>query len=141
MSEHDHADHSLNPHARGHQEDRIDVGAIGVFAVGLVVSVTIVFLVVAFMMARFRDANRRKAEDRPPMMALEDPALFPGARLQESPGRDMRKMRQEIEARLGSYGWVDREAGIAHIPIDRAIALTAEQGLPTRPHAPEGSAE
>jgi hypothetical protein len=30
--------------------------------------------------------------------------------------------------RLASYGWVDRSHGIAHIPIDRAIVLTAERG-------------
>jgi hypothetical protein len=29
---------------------------------------------------------------------------------------------------LESYGWVDREHGIARIPIDRAIDLTVERG-------------
>jgi hypothetical protein len=29
--------------------------------------------------------------------------------------------------RLGEYGWVDRDAGIAHIPIERAIELRAEE--------------
>lgn len=29
--------------------------------------------------------------------------------------------------RLGSYGWVNRDAGIAHIPIERAMDLRAEQ--------------
>jgi hypothetical protein len=30
--------------------------------------------------------------------------------------------------RLGSWGWVDRGAGVAHIPIDRAMQLV-EQGV------------
>jgi hypothetical protein len=34
--------------------------------------------------------------------------------------------------RLSSYGWVDREAGIVRIPIDRAMDLLAERGLPAR---------
>ncbi|MBW7881311.1 MAG: c-type cytochrome [Caldilineaceae bacterium] len=33
-------------------------------------------------------------------------------------------------AQLNGYGWVDRTAGVARIPIDRAIALVAEAGLP-----------
>lgn len=34
--------------------------------------------------------------------------------------------------RLGSYGWVDREGRIAHIPIDRAMELV-EKGVRARP--------
>ena len=36
---------------------------------------------------------------------------------------------QAIE-RLNSSGWVDPEAGIAHIPIETAMELLAERGLP-----------
>jgi hypothetical protein len=32
--------------------------------------------------------------------------------------------------RLDSYGWIDRQHGIVHIPIDRAIAIMAEKGMP-----------
>jgi hypothetical protein len=34
---------------------------------------------------------------------------------------------------LYGYGWVDQKAGIAHIPIQRAIDLVAQNGLPSRP--------
>ena len=33
-------------------------------------------------------------------------------------------------ADLNSYGWVDRTSGIARIPIDRAMQLVLERGLP-----------
>lgn len=33
---------------------------------------------------------------------------------------------------LHSYGWVDEKKGIARIPIDRAIDIIAQQGLPVR---------
>ncbi len=36
---------------------------------------------------------------------------------------------QEI-AQLNGYGWVNQTAGVAHIPIERAMALIGEQGLP-----------
>lgn len=40
--------------------------------------------------------------------------------------------RAQERAQLESYGWVDQAAGVAHIPIERAMALIAEQGLPVQ---------
>ncbi len=40
--------------------------------------------------------------------------------------------------RLGSYGWVDRSAGVAHLPIDVAMDVVAKGVRPSRaPAAPE----
>jgi hypothetical protein len=33
-------------------------------------------------------------------------------------------------ATLRTYGWVDRDAGVVHIPIDRAIELFVKKGQP-----------
>jgi hypothetical protein len=44
-------------------------------------------------------------------------------------------MRAEEDQILGSYGWIDRERGIVRVPIDRAITLLAQKGLPTRAEA------
>jgi len=44
-------------------------------------------------------------------------------------------MKQEQQ--LNSYGWVDEKSGVAHIPIDRAMQLLVERGLPVKP---EGAA-
>lgn len=40
-------------------------------------------------------------------------------------------------AQLNSYGWVDRTNGVAHIPIDRAMDLISQRGLPTETNAAE----
>ena len=37
------------------------------------------------------------------------------------------------EGQLNSYGWVDQQAGVAHIPIERAMDLIVARGLPVRP--------
>jgi hypothetical protein len=37
-------------------------------------------------------------------------------------------MNQEKE--LNSYGWVDEKAGVAHIPIERAMELIVQRGMP-----------
>src|SRR5690242_3477990 len=39
-------------------------------------------------------------------------------------------LRQQESAQLTGYGWVNQASGIARIPINRAIALVAEKGLP-----------
>lgn len=38
--------------------------------------------------------------------------------------------RASEQEQLSSYGWVDEEAGLMHIPIEDAIAMVAESGLP-----------
>jgi hypothetical protein len=59
------------------------------------------------------------------------PPRPPGPRLQPSPTKDMLEMLQAENARLQSYGWVDRSAGIARMPIDRAMEFVVQQGLPS----------
>lgn len=59
--------------------------------------------------------------------------LPPGLRLQITPEADLQALRAREDARLSTYGWVDRSGQVARIPIDRAMALTAERGLPGWP--------
>ena len=39
----------------------------------------------------------------------------------------LEKLRQEDHVKLHTYGWIDPEAGILHIPIEKAIPMAAEQ--------------
>jgi hypothetical protein len=58
---------------------------------------------------------------------------FPQPVLQPDDVADLNKMRTNEELILNSYGWVDQKNGVAHIPIDQAMKVVAQQGLPTRP--------
>ena len=51
--------------------------------------------------------------------------------------QDMEHFRQREEALLNSYGWIDRNKGVAHIPIDRAMQLTLQRGLPVAAPNPQ----
>jgi hypothetical protein len=76
-----------------------------------------------------------EAKDRPPSPLEEarlDP-IPPGPRLQAVPPRDMDQMRSGDRKELTTYGWVDQANGVAHIPVDRAIEILAEKGLPATP--------
>lgn len=57
-------------------------------------------------------------------------ADFP--RLQISPPTELGEFRAREEAELHTYGWINRTGGVVRIPIERAIDLLAQSGLPTR---------
>ena len=52
-------------------------------------------------------------------------ATIPAPRLQPAPQGERAAYFAEKERRLGSVGWVDRGAGVAHIPLDEAMRLAA----------------
>lgn len=45
---------------------------------------------------------------------------------------NLHRFRQSEETILHSYGWVDQNAGVVRIPIDRAKDLLIERGLPVQ---------
>lgn len=60
----------------------------------------------------------------------------PGPRLQTQPFKDVYLLRQAEQERLTGYGWVDKGAGVVHIPVDDAMRLLTERGmLAARPGA------
>jgi len=65
-----------------------------------------------------------------PMAAYRLPTK--GPRLLASPGAQARSSAEEEAARLSTYGWIDRESGIVHVPIDVAIEHVLARGLPVR---------
>jgi hypothetical protein len=60
---------------------------------------------------------------------------FPEPRLETDEANEIFPFRAKEEQELNSYGWVDQQAGIVHIPIERAMDLIAQRGLPTTPQA------
>jgi hypothetical protein len=54
-------------------------------------------------------------------------------RLQLSSRADMALYRSQQVAELNTYAWVNKDAGIVRIPVDRAIDVIAARGLPSRP--------
>ena len=49
-----------------------------------------------------------------------------------TPVTDLAAMREAEQQALTSYGWVDPEKGIVRIPIDEAMKLTLQRGLPVQ---------
>jgi len=58
---------------------------------------------------------------------------FPDPRLEIDERNQFDDERLREEKSLYSYGWVDEKAETVHIPIERAMDLLVQRGLPVRP--------
>ena len=66
---------------------------------------------------------------------------FPAPQLEINERTELNDIRFREENILSTYGWVDQNAGKVHIPIDRAMDLLAQQGLPVRQEVPGTQAQ
>lgn len=76
-----------------------------------------------------------KPETNTRSVSNADIEKFPQPRLESDERREITGFRLQEEKTLHSYGWVNANAGTMHIPIDRAMELVAQRGLPTKPQA------
>ena len=118
------------------------------FLAFLVVLTCVVAVVVVFFYnyLEHREASEKTA--RYPMSLIDqERPLPPPPRLQTYPFEDIKDLRRSEEPLLTRYEWIDQSAGTVRIPIDRAMELLAERGLPHRaeqpgtPPAGEGAGE
>ncbi len=118
--------HIEDPAAYEHR----DVPAKGVliFIGGLFLGLALVLMGVAWLFGFFTE----RREMYLPFPLPKANQIPPPPRLEQRPYVDMRVLRAQEDAILGTYGWVDRNAGVVRIPIDRAIDLVAQRGLPAR---------
>jgi len=99
----------------------------------ILIAVVVVISGLVGLLYIYLNASQAARNAHPPPLVEEAQGLPPGPRLQRNPVQDMQQMQTEQDAILNSYGWVDKNAGVVRIPIERAIELTLERGLPTRP--------
>lgn len=57
------------------------------------------------------------------------PAPNPIVQTNTSTKRDIYDLRRNDAAKTGSYGYVDKEKGVVHIPVEEAMKRVAERGL------------
>ena len=73
------------------------------------------------------------ATERQPSTLAEERQNFPAPRLQVSPAADFAAYHAAQQHELHSYGWIDQAHGTVHMPIERAMDLLLQRGLPTTP--------
>jgi hypothetical protein len=122
------------PPGVGHEHTDVSVRPIVVAGIGLG---TVLLIVAALMLGLYDVFAAREARLSPPanpLAAAEAPRLPPQPRLQVHPVKDLRELRAAESKILEHYGWVDKQAGVVRIPIQRAIDLLA-----ARAQKPEGA--
>jgi hypothetical protein len=132
----------IGPHPDGeisHEENRVQFREILGFALALIALAVVVHFVLGFVMQRFSKEEKKLRDQKPPLFALD--VDVPAPHLQGNPAADLARLKTQSLDRLNSYGWVNREAGIAHIPIDRAMDILARSGLPKVAAPPNPSPE
>jgi hypothetical protein len=120
-----------------YEESDVNIRGIVKFGLALSVAIVMVCLLVWGLFALFY-ARAVKTESAPPPLYRSE-RLPPEPRLQGIPGHqglpseDIKEFRKRETAELNSYGWVippsGDQAGVVHIPIDRAKELIVERGL------------
>ena len=114
-----------------HEESDVNILAIFGFGGGLM-AVAFVVLLAIYVLFGFFDVRERATVPAEYPLAAQANKVPPEPRLQEHPREDLSELRAREDEILTSYGWVDKNAGVVRIPIDAAIKLTLERGLPAR---------
>ena len=160
MNEHPHypEDAIVNPETH-HEKSDVSIRAVLWFIVifivfGIVVHLTLWRLYRGFARAeRGRNTGPLTAMQRPADMSVPKnqpllqpfPRKLPGGAVQsptsDTPLTDLAGMRAAEQRALTSWGRVDPRKGVVHIPIDEAMKLTLQRGLPVQAATKKPSAE
>ena len=108
----------------------VDVSVKGI--VGSLAALILLGVLLHFALLRLEAVfQRNRPRTGQSMTAYHDVASsFAAPQLQLAPRDDLRAFRAREDQLLNSYGWIDKTAGVARIPISRAMELLIERGLP-----------
>lgn len=122
-----------NQGTHGEQFDR-EIGVRGIvwFAIGLAILIVVTGFGMWGMFVALRAREAARPSHVPPLVQEEGAPAVPEPHLQTTPELDLRAMRAAEDSLLHSFGWVDRGKGIARVPVDRAMEMILQEGLPTR---------
>jgi hypothetical protein len=115
-----------------HEESDVNVRAVFTFVAALTVTALVVAGLVYLLFQYFNGREAIRLPVEYPLAAGQRNRLPPEPRLQTNPRQDLRELRAQEEDVLTSYRWVDRNAGVVRIPIEQAMRLTLQRGLPAR---------
>jgi hypothetical protein len=129
---------SPDPHHRaGHETTDASPFYIGLFALGLVLMIALVLPLLGWIFWRFEAAARRADPAQSPLASDQTP---PAPRLEAQPAAELASLRRAEHHRLSSYGWIHPQQRVVRVPIERAIEILAERGLP-EPQGPPAPAK
>jgi hypothetical protein len=121
-----------------HESSDVNFRSIVGFGLALAIVAVLVHVVIWGVFSFFDAREARHVEPEYPLAATQAAKTPPEPRLQVNPRQDLQDLRDQEDRILSSYGWVDTNAGTVRIPIDEAIRLTLQRGLPARSKPEDG---
>jgi hypothetical protein len=112
------------------------------FLVGLAVALVLIYFIVLGVYHVLGSLDTPSRQTMSPMVAPKadtravtpgDIQAFPQPRLEQNERTQLGGFILDEDRKLESYDWVDKDKGILQIPIDRAMDLIVQRGLPVRP--------
>jgi hypothetical protein len=122
------------PPNAGHERTDASPFFVGLFALGLVLMIALVLPLLSWIFWRMEASAVRSDAPPSPIAGKQE---IPEPRLETDRRADLARLRASEDERHSSYGWIDAQQRVVHIPIDRAIEILAERGL----SEPEGPLE
>ncbi|MBI4888199.1 MAG: hypothetical protein HY824_13985 [Acidobacteria bacterium] len=108
------------------------------FLIWLAVSAVIVHFGLGVVYQLLIDRSMETAQPYPLATTVEE-RLPPAPRLQQFPRNELYQFRLDENVQLERYGWMNKDAGTVHIPIEDAMRLTLERGA-LQSRTPDGTA-
>jgi hypothetical protein len=122
---------------RGYELNRVDSRKVGSLVALLLAAIVLCLTGVAWLLNGYQ---QRAVSQQPPLSVVEQERLLPPVpRLQSRPRQDGERQLAVERIHLDSFGWVDREHRIVHLPLEQAQQIILQQGWPTNgdpPHEP-----
>lgn len=132
---------SKHPHHGHGGYERTDAQAGPTYRAGLYI-LGVMVLTALVVVPLYRLFGRTETRRQPPPATVVRPdALAPAPsapKLVASEPAVLAEFRAQEDELLSSWGWVEKDRGVARMPIDEAMRIVAERGLPAFP-APEPS--
>jgi len=121
---------NVRVHGPGHEKRDVNYHAVFIFGITLTLTLLAVSFGMRAVFGQFcQDPAARAADDA----LLHGPRATTGATVADPAETgfavNARKKQQQL---LNSYGWADQTTGKVRIPIDRAMDLVLQRGLPMR---------
>ncbi len=104
---------------------------LSLMVIGVLAIVTFAFLMLIPLILRGAYPDTLTGVNRKQVVVPPPPVL------QTDPPADLKDFRAKEEVRLKSYGWIDREKGVVHIPIEQAMKEVVAKGIDGFPRGPK----
>ncbi|HEX4593142.1 MAG TPA: hypothetical protein VH157_02650 [Bryobacteraceae bacterium] len=114
-----------SPNGAGHEHREVNVRFIVISLITLLIGT---FMVCLLVIGIFRYFHNEYLPAQPSQLATQLP---PEPRVEEKPYLQLQNLRAVEDHVLNSYAWVAQSAGTVRIPIDKAIDMVAQKGLPS----------